>query len=696
MPALLLICYSPALGGAERVLLSFARGLADSEPSGALAAAGPVETWLACPEGPIADRARADGMRVVAVRERSLRLRTGRRDRVLALARLAGHRRELTRLIAALDPDLVVVNGMRSAIALAHTRAVRGGAPLVFLHHDLLPGAAIGAAVRLAARRANLVIVPSHVVAADLGLDCAPLVIHPGVDVEQFAADTSPASPPEVLTLGALAGWKRVDFALEVIALVRRRLPQARLRVAGSAVPGDPGQTLVELRERAAREDLAGAVEFLGEVADPRLELARASCLLHCAEREPFGLAVLEALAAARPVVAPDAGGPREIVDPSCGILYPPGDAGAAAAAIVALIGDPGLARAMGARGRARVQERFGVRRARAAFVSAVTALPARCTEAGAAGASGARAPAPALVTVTHNSERALDALLHSVARHLGSARVFVVDNASNDGTLAVADRWRGRLAIETLALRENIGFGAACNRGVALVGEPVTALLNPDVELVDNSLLALAAEAARADAPARLLAPLVLRGDGRREKSAHQLPCSAAELVHALVPPAALCDRAAAVIAPWRSNHARPVGWAVGCALLARTHTLRRLGPFDQSIFLYGEDLDLCLRAREQAVATWFWPSARVLHHGAHSTGPAFGGEPFERLAAARHNVVAQRLGRRAALADGALQAFTFASRLTLKRALGRECARERSRLAALLAVTLGEQSVP
>ncbi|MGO9900803.1 MAG: glycosyltransferase [Solirubrobacteraceae bacterium] len=296
------------------------------------------------------------------------------------------------------------------------------------------------------------------------------------------------------------------------------------------------------------------------------------------------------------------------------------------------------------------------------------------------------RAPAPTLLTVTHNSAGPLEALLRSVQRHLSQAKVIVVDNASADGSLEVAERQHGQLQVQSLALAENIGFGAACNRGLELVDNRVTALVNPDVELLDDSLLALAAEVSRADAPARLLAPLVLRGDGRREDSAHPLPCSAAELVHALVPPAALCDRAAALIAPWRSNRSRPVGWAVGCALVARTSTLRRLGPFDESIFLYGEDLDLCLRARAEGIETWFWPQARVRHHGAHSTAPAFGGEPFERLAAARHDVIARRLGRHAALADDALQALTFASRLALKRALHREAARERSQLQAVV----------
>ncbi len=76
-------------------------------------------------------------------------------------------------------------------------------------------------------------------------------------------------------------------------------------------------------------------MSFDGPVSDPAAALAEATCLLHCADREPFGVALVEALACGRPVVAPASGGPREIVDRTCGVLYDPGDARAAAAALV-------------------------------------------------------------------------------------------------------------------------------------------------------------------------------------------------------------------------------------------------------------------------------------------------------------------------------------------------------------------------
>jgi GT2 family glycosyltransferase len=287
------------------------------------------------------------------------------------------------------------------------------------------------------------------------------------------------------------------------------------------------------------------------------------------------------------------------------------------------------------------------------------------------------------LVTVTHNSERELEALLGSVERFLPGAAVVVVDCASRDRSLAVA---RARPAVRAIELGENLGFGRGGNRGVAVVQSPLTVLVNPDVELLDDSLLRLGGEAL--SGPERLLAPLVLSPDGSRQETVHPAPCSAADLVRAVVPPAALPGRVGVSLAPWRSAVPRRVGWAVGCAVAARTDTLRRLGPFDERIFMYSEDLELGLRAAQNGVPTWFWPAARVLHHGGHSSFAAFGGEPLQRQAAARHDAVLRRLGPRSAAVDDAQQALTFASRIAYKRALRRPWARERGQLRALRAV--------
>jgi N-acetylglucosaminyl-diphospho-decaprenol L-rhamnosyltransferase len=590
---------------------------------------------------------------------RSMELRRSLRDRAGHAARLAVHGRETATLARNLGMELVIAWGMRSLLAVAPALPP-GGPRLLFAHNDVLPGPAIAAAVRAAARRADRVIALSHTAAHDLGTDGVE-VIHPGVDLEAFRP-ASPADPPYALLLGAIEPWKRPELALEAVA----RVEHLRLVVAGEPI-GEEGRRLLDrLRRRAAEPDLAGRVDVRGRVEDPRDLVAGASVLLHCADREPFGIVMIEALASGVPVVAPASGGPTEIVTASCGRLYPAGDAAVAARGLLECLERPGMREAA---------------RSRAASFSSGLTRDAWREVLSAAGSGHPRPPrsepgALGLVAVTHNSAADLSRLLRSVDEHLPAAAVVVVDSGSDDDSVAVA-----REAGAEVLLLENVGYGAAANAGVARCSAEVVVVLNPDVELVDDSLADLAAQVQ----PDRLYVPLVLLPDGRRQDVAHNGPAGWSDVAIALGPPAALPPPLRRRVQPWRDRQPRRVDWPVAACLVARTETLRRLGPFDPEIFLYAEDLDLGLRAREAGIETWFRPAARVIHHQSHTTTKAFGGEPFERLARQRHDVVARRLGERAAARDDALQALTFANRVALKRLLGRPADREREQLAAV-----------
>jgi GT2 family glycosyltransferase len=590
---------------------------------------------------------------------RSMELRRSLRDRAGHAARLAVHGREAATLARDLGMELVVAWGMRSLLAVA-SALPPSGPRLLFAHNDVLPGPAIAAAVRTAARRADRVIALSHTAAHDLGTDGVE-VIHPGVDLEAFRPG-SPADPPYALLLGAIEPWKRPELALEAVA----RVEHLRLVVAGEPI-GEEGRRLLDrLRRRAAEPDLAGRVDLGGRVEDPRDLVAGASVLLHCADREPFGIVMIEALASGVPVVAPASGGPTEIVTASCGRLYPAGDHVVAAKGLRESLEHPEMREAA---------------RSRAASFSSARTRDAWRDVLSAAGPGHPRQPrlepgALGLVAVTHNSRRDLVRLLRSLQRHLPSAPVVVVDSGSDDDSVVVARE----AGAEVLSL-DNVGYGAAANAGIARCSAEVAVVLNPDVELVDDSLADLVAQVQ----PDRLYVPLVLFPDGRRQDVAHNGPAGWSDVAIALGPPAALPPPLRRRVQPWRDRQPRRVDWPVAACLVARTETLRRLGPFDPEIFLYAEDLDLGLRAREAGIETWFWPAARVVHHQSHATTKAFGGEPFERLARQRHNVVARRLGERAAARDDALQALTFANRVALKRLLGRPADREREQLAAV-----------
>ncbi len=670
--------YSGLLGGAERVLLDVATRL-------------PEPPLLACPDGPLARAAREQGLGVFELGERSLELRRSARDRLTMPLRIAAQAAEVRDVVAGQRPDVVLAWGMRAALVLGAAYPTRRGRPpWLFQHHDLLPGPRIAQAVRLAASRADAITACSRCVARDLDPDGALAVeiVPLGVDLERFEppAPAEPAPRREVLVLGAIERWKRPDLALEAIALAARELPDLRVRLLGKPIGEDGRRLLSELQLRAEQPDLAGRVDLGDSLADPRPALQRAGCLLHCSDREPYGMVVAEALASGLPVIAPDSCGPAEIVDENCAVLFEPGEPSAAATALLQVLGDDAAGHTLAAAARARAERTLDLHETCRRFATAIELLRESSGFSESqrpAAVERRRGEALAVVTVIHQSEPELGALLRSIERHLPAAQVVVVDSGSTDGGVALAQAWRDGAA-DVISLPDNLGFGRGVNAGMAVVRRPVTALLNPDVELLDASLEAAVRELEQR--PDDLLAPLVLGSDGiGRQDSAQRSPGAPGLALHALLPGQLLPRGLAAAIEPWRAAGPRQVGWAVGCALVARTDGLRRLGPFDERTFMYGEDLDLGLRTSDAQRATRFWPAARVLHHGAHSTSVAFGGEPVELLARRRTAVVGERRGVLRQQADRLLQAATFANRMTLKLLGGRPAERERRQLAAL-----------
>jgi GT2 family glycosyltransferase len=287
-----------------------------------------------------------------------------------------------------------------------------------------------------------------------------------------------------------------------------------------------------------------------------------------------------------------------------------------------------------------------------------------------------------AIVTVTHDSEADLGRLLDSVERELSERRpqVVVVDSASSDRSAALA-AGRGARVVE---LERNLGFGAACNAGLAVVDAAVTALVNPDVELLDAGLAELAR---RAEGERALLAPRLLNADGTVQDSAHPPPGRADDLVPALVPRPLLPPPLRRRYEPWRSERRTRVGWAIAACLVARTDLLRSLGPFDAGAFLFYEDMELCLAAARMGVPTVLHPDIALRHAGGTATRRAL--SPDEDLllrASRRRQAVASEGALRLAMDDLA-QAATFATRAAARALTRRGGARERAQLRALRA---------
>jgi glycosyltransferase involved in cell wall biosynthesis len=183
-------------------------------------------------------------------------------------------------------------------------------------------------------------------------------VIHYGLDELPAAwgsnpVDDVPADARVLLAVCRLEQQKGLDLAVRALPDIRARHPQAELVVLGEGA------------QRSELEQLAGELEvpvhLPGRVPDVAAWLRRADLLVHPARWEGFGLALLEAMLASKPVVATNVSSIPEIVaDGETGLLVPPDDAAALAAAANRVLGDPG---SYGEQGRRRAQSQFSVAR---------------------------------------------------------------------------------------------------------------------------------------------------------------------------------------------------------------------------------------------------------------------------------------------------------------------------------------------
>lgn len=211
---------------------------------------------------------------------------------------------------------------------------------------------------RLVARRVDrFVAVSDHVARslAALGWPADKLTVIPNaIDVGRFAfGDERVArshAAPIVLTVARLDNQKGHEYLIEAADA----LPEVRVLIAGD------GPERARLEELARRSPASSRIEFLGARRDIPELLAGCDVFVLPSLFEGLPLAVLEAMAAGRPVVASDIGGIDEIVIPEMtGLLVPPRDAGALAAAVRRLLDDPGLGHRLGEQAHELVRSRY-------------------------------------------------------------------------------------------------------------------------------------------------------------------------------------------------------------------------------------------------------------------------------------------------------------------------------------------------
>jgi len=279
--------------------------------------------------------------------------------------------REYRRVIESERVRLVHVNDVAAYLWVG--RACRSN-PLPVICHVRFPYTDAGLSyLARQTRRPDILLYNSEFMVRDLGFlaerhmpGAERMVLHNAVDTAVFAPAASPRAEaadggPVVAIIANFTPMKDHETFLRMAAEVHRKALHALFWLAGTDVLFG-GSREAELKALAAELGIEQAAHFLGFIADvPRL---LAGCeLVVCTSRiEPFGRCVLEAMACGKPVVASRVGGIPEIVGhDGAGVLLEPGDIQGFADEVGRLLDDPKRRAEMGAAGRRRAVENFGV-----------------------------------------------------------------------------------------------------------------------------------------------------------------------------------------------------------------------------------------------------------------------------------------------------------------------------------------------
>ncbi len=204
------------------------------------------------------------------------------------------------------------------------------------------------------------------------------------------------------------------------------------------------------------------------------------------------------------------------------------------------------------------------------------------------------------VIVVSYNTADMLGPCLDSIdAAEGASPEVFVVDNASTDGSAELVARTRpsARLLVNAV----NRGFGAANNQALPMCRGRYIVLLNPDTVVRPGAFREMVAFM-EAHPKVGLAGARLVNPDGTPQDS---VSCRYPGQKHARGELSGLGGTIACVM---------------GACQIVRAELMRRIGGFDEDFFLYGEDQDLCLRIRREGYDIGYVESAVVVHHGGQS----------------------------------------------------------------------------
>lgn len=230
------------------------------------------------------------------------------------------------------------------------------------------------------------------------------------------------------------------------------------------------------------------------------------------------------------------------------------------------------------------------------------------------------------IIIVNWNTKKLLENCLQAVGDDLLNAadletETFVVDNASTDGS---AEMIRGRFPwVKLLENGQNIGFAGGNNLAFGQCSGRYILLLNPDTEIRPGGLKTLI-DFMETHPEAGAAGARLLNSDGSLQQSCYRSPTPGRELWLLFHLDKVFPDYVTYNMAKWDANLPRPVEVLKGACILLRREAIGPAQIFDETYFMYSEEVDLCHQIHRAGWSLHWVPQAQVVHHEGQSTRQA------------------------------------------------------------------------
>ncbi|MBN1874066.1 MAG: glycosyltransferase family 2 protein [Anaerolineae bacterium] len=204
------------------------------------------------------------------------------------------------------------------------------------------------------------------------------------------------------------------------------------------------------------------------------------------------------------------------------------------------------------------------------------------------------------------------------------SLEVIVVDNASVDDSVQMVKREFPQVRL--IASQENLGYTGGNNLGVNKAQGRYLLILNPDTEIVGDALPQMVAYLDE-NSHIAVVGPKLLYPDGTVQSSRRRFPTLAQAFIDDSVPfgrrwfPNSKLEQRY-VMAEGSDDKIQAVDWLVGAALMIRREVWQKIGPLDETFFMYFEELDWCRRCRDAGEEIHYLPQAQIIHHHGAASG--------------------------------------------------------------------------